>query len=314
MKENPLVSVIIPAKNEERFLPGLLNSLMNQTYENIEIILVDDGSTDRTPKIVNDFRSKSRFPIKYVRHEMSKGLTITRNDGIKNSSGDVIVMFDADNEVNNDYIKKGVATFTENTIGIIPIYSNTNDTVVERCIASILNEKPLEMPLFWDKKELEKLGYWDESLGFGGDRDMYKRLVEYRKKNNRDVLVSDNSILYVHHPHTLRELFRQQQYYGRGMYYFLKKNPEPKNFLTLFRIGYPIVFIGPLSLLFGIKYSIVLFAMSLPYILIELKRTLQGLMNEEIYALLMILIDGVKWLGLTIGIIEFLLFGKKYRE
>ena len=310
----PLVSVVIPAKNEEKFLPKLLGTLMNQTYDNLEIIVVDDGSTDRTPEIAIEFKKKSRFPIKLVKHEKTKGLTVTRNDGVRNSKGEVIVMFDADNEVNPEYVSKALGTFTENTIGVIPVYKNTKDTFVERCIVSILNKKPLEMPLFWNRKELDKLGYWDESLGFGGDRDMYWRLNEYRKKTGKDILVSNGSILYVHHPHTLKELFRQQQYYGRGLYIFMKKNPNTDNFKTLFRIGFPLFYIGPAAALLGVKFGWLLLLLSLPYILIELKRTINGLRNKEVYALLMFLIDTVKWLGLVVGISDFILKGKKYRE
>ncbi|MFL1676574.1 glycosyltransferase [Paenibacillus dendritiformis] len=85
-----VVSVIIPVYNGEVFLEQAINSILSQTYPYIEIIIVDDGSTDATPKIAQSFRG-----INYFRQE-NKGPSAARNIGVKLSSGKYIAMMDAD--------------------------------------------------------------------------------------------------------------------------------------------------------------------------------------------------------------------------
>ena len=88
--ENPLVSIIIPCFNYGRYLPEAFESIFSQSYPNIEIILIDDGSTDDTRQIVERYNK-----VKYF-YQANKGLSAARNAGIENSSGDFLVFLDAD--------------------------------------------------------------------------------------------------------------------------------------------------------------------------------------------------------------------------
>jgi glycosyltransferase involved in cell wall biosynthesis len=90
--KNPLVSIIIPAYNAEKYIKGAIESALAQTYKNIEIVVVDDGSTDKTKDIVKEFADKR---IKYI-YQKNSGVAITRNTGIKNSTGEYIAFLDAD--------------------------------------------------------------------------------------------------------------------------------------------------------------------------------------------------------------------------
>ena len=87
---NPLVSVIIPVYNAEQFLLETLDSVFAQTYTNVEVIAVDDGSTDRSAEII-----KSYPAVKYIRQK-NGGVSNARNTGIKASSGDYIAFLDHD--------------------------------------------------------------------------------------------------------------------------------------------------------------------------------------------------------------------------
>lgn len=89
---NPLVSIIVPMFNAELFVREALDSILNQTYRNIEIIVVDDGSTDNSRRIVISYGPK----VKYLYQENSGTCSKPRNLGIKHSNGEFLTFFDAD--------------------------------------------------------------------------------------------------------------------------------------------------------------------------------------------------------------------------
>lgn len=96
----PLLSIIIPVYNKEQFLENCFNSIFEQTFKDFELILINDGSTDGSGKICDDFKLKDDR-IK-VFHQENRGVSATRNLGIELSSGDYIGFIDADDEIEND--------------------------------------------------------------------------------------------------------------------------------------------------------------------------------------------------------------------
>ena len=102
MTEEPLVSVIVPVYNVEQYLPKCIESISSQTYKNLEILLIDDGSTDSSGKICDDV-AKENKAIK-VLHTQNRGISSTRNLGIKHSSADYICFIDSDDYVLKDYV------------------------------------------------------------------------------------------------------------------------------------------------------------------------------------------------------------------
>ena len=95
--ENRLVSVVVPIYNVEKYLDRCINSIVNQTYQNLEIILVDDGSPDRCPEMC-DLWGKKDKRIKVI-HKDNAGLGMARNTGIENARGEYICFFDSDDYV-----------------------------------------------------------------------------------------------------------------------------------------------------------------------------------------------------------------------
>ncbi|MBI4683838.1 MAG: glycosyltransferase family 2 protein [Nitrospirae bacterium] len=93
---NELVSVIIPTYNRADFLPQTIQSILNQTYQDWELIVVDDGSKDITEDIVDGFKAKDR-KIEYF-YQVNKGAGAARNSGIRKSSGNYIAFLDSDDE------------------------------------------------------------------------------------------------------------------------------------------------------------------------------------------------------------------------
>lgn len=96
------VSVIIPVYNAEKYLGKCLDSIINQTYKNLEIILIDDGSTDNSSKICDKYACRDDRII--VIHNNNKGVSSSRNYGIEISTGKYILFIDSDDTVDNNYV------------------------------------------------------------------------------------------------------------------------------------------------------------------------------------------------------------------
>lgn len=99
----PLISVIIPSYNRAFILTDAINSVLLQTYKNIELLFVDDCSTDNTEEIVKNI-TDSRFH--YIRLEKNSGACTARNRGIKEAKGDYIAFNDSDDQWHIDKLEK----------------------------------------------------------------------------------------------------------------------------------------------------------------------------------------------------------------
>ena len=115
------VSIIIPIYNTEKYLKACLDSVKNQTHQNLEIILVDDGSTDDSGKIADTF-AKSDQRVKVI-HQKNAGQSAARNRGLKIATGDFISFIDSDDKVDKTFIEKLLAPYQD---------ANTSITVCGR--------------------------------------------------------------------------------------------------------------------------------------------------------------------------------------
>lgn len=97
------VSIIIPVYNASRYLNSCIDSVLSQTYNNIEIILIDDGSTDNSGEICDKFAKLDNRII--VIHKVNAGVSCSRNKGIEIATGDYIFFIDADDSIDKDVVK-----------------------------------------------------------------------------------------------------------------------------------------------------------------------------------------------------------------
>jgi glycosyltransferase involved in cell wall biosynthesis len=109
-KDNPLVSVILPVYNCERYLSDALNSIISQTYNHFEIILVNDGSTDRSREIAMQFKQRIRY-----HYQANAGIGAARNAGVDMASGSFLAFLDADDIWPAEKIALQLAVFRSNT-------------------------------------------------------------------------------------------------------------------------------------------------------------------------------------------------------
>ena len=182
----PTVSVIVPAYNQGHYLEECIQSVLKQTYEDFEIIIVDDGSTDNTQEVSTSF-SDSR--VHYI-HQENRGLSGARNTGIKKAKGSYITYLDSDDLFLPKKLEVLIDNFeTEPDFGIIAgqaIVINEHgeklgevfDTPPPKDHLQFLMGNPLHVGSVLIRYEWQiKAGYFDENLRSYEDWDMWLRLV-----------------------------------------------------------------------------------------------------------------------------------------
>lgn len=117
MKHDPLVTVVIPIYNTERYLARCIDSVLGQTYRHLEIILVDDGSPDNCPRICDDYAAADSRVT--VIHKRNAGLGMARNSGIDAATGDYICFFDSDDYIAPDTVASCVAAAVEHAADVV---------------------------------------------------------------------------------------------------------------------------------------------------------------------------------------------------
>ena len=98
----PLISVLVAVYNVEQYLKHCIDSILNQTYKNLEIILVDDCSTDKSGQICDNYAKKDSR-VKVIHHKKNECLSGVRNTGIINATGELVSFIDADDYIDPDF-------------------------------------------------------------------------------------------------------------------------------------------------------------------------------------------------------------------
>ena len=107
MKDNQLVSVIIPVFNYDRFLGEAIESVLSQTYQHLEVIVVDDGSTDRSGEVAKSFANRG---VRYC-HQVNAGIGPARNKGVELARGEFLAFLDADDRWPEEKIERQLRAF-----------------------------------------------------------------------------------------------------------------------------------------------------------------------------------------------------------
>jgi len=206
----PLISIIIPTYNRTHIIGETLDSIIAQTYTNWECIVVDDGSTDNTPEILQKYIDKdSRFQFCHRPKEKQKGPNSCRNYGFTKSKGDLINFFDSDDLYKVNAFEKVVAMFDENFDSVV-----VKTEVVEFNSKKYLSENKIKSENlledyfigrltfyvggpFWNRKFLQQQEYlFDENIRNIDDWDFNMRMLYQQPRIS---LVEDNLIQYRMH-------------------------------------------------------------------------------------------------------------------
>ena len=135
---NPLVSVVIPARNEEEHITAALEAILAQTYKKLEAIVVNDGSTDRTAAIVNKHAGRDKR-INLFNFKQGHSAAFARNYGAGRARGEILVFFDADCTARENYLKNIVRQLTENKLDGVSnkTLAAPAKTFIGKCVAAL---------------------------------------------------------------------------------------------------------------------------------------------------------------------------------
>lgn len=192
------VSVIIPAFNREKFISEAVESIRSQDYDNIEIIAVDDGSSDRTYEILKGFQENGSLELYYHPRRANKGQSASINLGISNASGDAIVILDSDDLLERGAVRRHVEFLESHPdIGLVYGYGKAIDEKGEPLGFNTLGADHVERGdpngLLLDcyialpggtmvrKDVYKRVGGFAEEFRAGQDHDMALRLFEETK-------------------------------------------------------------------------------------------------------------------------------------
>jgi poly-beta-1,6 N-acetyl-D-glucosamine synthase len=230
----PSISLIVPAFNEEITIKKTIQSLIELDYPNYEVLIIDDGSTDKTLEIAKRFASSE---VKVI-HQKNQGKANALNNGIKNSNGEIIVTVDADTLLKKDSLRKISDRFINNNklgavagnVKVIPENSLLNGIQgTEYTVGINLVRKAQSMlgcvmivpgPIAALKRgAIEKAGFFSDDT-FAEDFDITMKILEQGYK----VEYEDQSVSYTDAPKNLEDFMKQRRRWYRGMVQVLDKH------------------------------------------------------------------------------------------
>lgn len=280
------LSIIIPTYNEEEVLPDAIESLGFQTYDDFEIIVVDDGSTDKTLEILRNLQLT--IPNFHFLEQKHKGAGAARNLGAKSAKGAILVFVDADMAFDKEFLaklvepieqyKKGLPAGRQGTFSKEEIVSNWKN-VWARCWN--INEGwedrrrhpknyPDHQPVFRAilKSEFDRVGGFTPG-GYNDDWSLGKKL-------GYDAVAAPGAVFYHRNPGSLGEVFKHARWVGKRKY----KLGIIGDFIAMLRV------ILPFSIIIGL---------------------IKGIIHKEIrFAIFKIVYD----FGVFIGILQYMYSGK----
>lgn len=185
-EDTPLVSIIIPTRNRAGLLPRALTSALGQTYSPVEIVVVDDGSTDGTPELVDTWKTR-HSNLRYLRQDTPMGASAARNRGLREANGVLVAMLDDDDEFAADRIETLTALHRQH-----PAWSFVcSDYLVVRrsgirrsrkagviSLERILWTNLASQSILATRERMLSIGGFDETFSAAQDYDAFTRLID----------------------------------------------------------------------------------------------------------------------------------------
>lgn len=219
----PLVSIIIPVFNAEDYLDATINSALNQTWSNKEIIIVDDGSTDNSFAIAKKYET---YNVKVI-HQTNSGASAARNKGLSIAKGELIQYLDGDDLLPPDKIEVQAYLLMKNPNSLISCnWIRFKNDINNKFGALGPGDKIRQTidPFTWLQSNqtmlvhawltprylLEKAGPWDEKISFNDDGDFFSRVVSYAEQ----VIFCEKTIVYyrTENPNSISRSITKQRY------------------------------------------------------------------------------------------------------
>lgn len=189
----PLVSVIIPAYNSAKYITDTINSVLQQSIADFEIIVVDDGSTDHLKEVLTPFIAKNQ--IKYI-PQANQGVSVARNQGYKSSQGNYIAFLDADDVWLPDNLEAKLNKFKSGDFGLVhadafviderscPLeqtLAGKEGNLLEDMLAWNGTQVPGPSSILVKREVMDSVGLFDDRLSTSADQDFFIRVaVQYK--------------------------------------------------------------------------------------------------------------------------------------
>jgi Glycosyltransferases, probably involved in cell wall biogenesis len=219
ISSGPLVSIIVPTLNSEKTIEKCLTGIKNQTYHNIEIIVVDAGSDDMTVEIANQGNVN-------VIDANIKNVAKQTNIGAKMSKGEYIYRLDSDVVLSSYVVQECVEKCENGDCEAVSTYWGPDPSIsfwakIRKFEKDCYKyDSSRNVSRFYKKKVFDEIGGYNENITFGEDYDIQNRI----KIRNYKIGFVEAEGLHLGEPTTLKEVISKQYYYGRTMKAFLKEN------------------------------------------------------------------------------------------
>jgi glycosyltransferase involved in cell wall biosynthesis len=231
---NPDVSIVMCARNAEKYIRGCIGSILNQTFQNFEIVLVDDMSSDNTANIITTFNDKR---IRCIRNAEWLKISKSRNKGLEYAKGKYLFFTDSDCTVSPNWIEEGLKYLEQkNCVGvegkIVYVSEDYKPTFSDHVMENTFGGQFMTGNVAYTKNVVLATRGFDEKMGPLADRDLGLTVLKYGK-----ILFNPNMIVY--HPRvtvTPAMLIKSAPDMAKRVLLF-KKHEEKK--FTLWRILFP---------------------------------------------------------------------------
>jgi glycosyltransferase involved in cell wall biosynthesis len=219
--DDPLVSIIIPTYNSEKTISRCLESIKNQSYKNIEVIVVDKFSKDRTVEIAKRFGAQ----VFLKGPERSSQV----NFGVKKARGKYIYRVDSDFVLEPTVVEEAVRKCENENYDAICIHNTSDPTIsfwskIRKFERDFYKYDELNVAArFFRKEVFEAIGGYNESLIAGEDYDLHNRLLKNGFKIGRIITAQE---IHIGEPKSLWEVAKKHYYYGKSIEKFIEANPR----------------------------------------------------------------------------------------
>jgi glycosyltransferase involved in cell wall biosynthesis len=196
--KSPLITVIIPVFNSEKFIKSALESVFKQNYPNLEVIAVDDGSTDSSLEILKQFDKT----IKIISQE-NQGPAGARNTGIKQANGSLIAFLDADDLWTNNHFESMLPFLSENSQyeavrGYAQYFKQIDNEICKYPEKVFIHESAAAG--LYRATVFEKVGVFDPTLRHGEDTDW---IIRFNTSSCREKRIEETVLLYRRHQNNI---------------------------------------------------------------------------------------------------------------
>ncbi|RZM15635.1 glycosyltransferase [Lactobacillus delbrueckii] len=239
----PLVSIIVPVYNVEKYLQQCVDSLVSQTYQNIEILLIDDGSKDNSGQMCNQFSEQYTNVMSF--HKKNSGLGLTRNFGLERINGDYVTFVDSDDYLRQDAIQKlvdGLGDGQNDTVigGFTKITDDGKELYIETYPEEVINNGLVYSRLFNrmlgsspDRHDSIKPSVWnalysvkiiqEHNLHFVSERELISEDIvwdsDYYRYSQSAKIISEPTYYYRYNPNSLSQTYNTDRF-EKSIYFY----------------------------------------------------------------------------------------------